>query len=142
MIDGKEHPEQIPDLTAYRLHLLLVSRPATPADPLNKTQAAYLGRIKLSDRDTQAVIPVLADFHERYQKLIADFNAIAEAANNQGRDVDSAERLDFLTQRDLLVQNTRDTLRTALSTQGWTQWDSHVQREKSHMRIPVEEGVK
>ena len=139
MIDGKVHPEQIPDPPAYRLWLLTVSRSATPTEDEKHSQSVQLNMANLSDRDTQTVIPILASFHERYMKLVQDFNKQAEAAEARGQVIDSAS---FLRDRDGLVQSTHDTLRSVLTSDGWNKMDGHIQREKRGMKIPAAEGLR
>lgn len=141
VIDGKDHPELIPDLTAYRLHLLSVARPAMPTPDEAKSQAIHLGMIKLSDKDNQAAVAILASFYAEYHRLIDEFNKRATTAYDQGKLVDPAVQKAFLAARDLLVQTTHDTLQSTLSTQGWQQWDDHVHQEKSKMQIS-QGGVK
>jgi hypothetical protein len=139
MIDGKDHPEQIPDLVAYRLYLLAVSRSATPTEAERKSQAAHLGMIHLSDQDNQAIFPVLSSFRAQYQKLVDDFNRDAEAAQARGIALDPAQ---MLHARDLLVQSTHDLLKSMLSVDGWALMDAYVQLQKQFMKIPVSEGLK
>jgi hypothetical protein len=112
MIDGKVHPELIPDLTAYRLYFLVVSRSSTAAE--QKSQAAHVSQIRLSDRDTQTVYPVLSNFRQRYAQFIEDFNKQAEA---KGQAFDPTP---FLKQRDALVQSTHDTLQSVLTPDGYS----------------------
>jgi hypothetical protein len=139
MIDGKAHPEQIPDQTAYRLWLLAVSRSATPTEDEKYSQAVQLKMANLSDRDAQTALPVLASFHERYMKLIHDFNSQAEAAEARGQVIDPTP---LLRDRDVLVQSTHDTLKSVLTPDGWNKMDGHIQRQKHGMKIPAAEGLK
>lgn len=139
MIDGKDHPELIPDLTAYRLYLLAVARPSTPTEDEKASQAALLKPIHLSNQEHQAFIPVLASFRQRYMKLIEDFNKQAEAAEARGQTIDPAP---MFHERDLLVQSTHDTLKSLLTPGGWTLLDNHIQGQKHMMKIPAGEGLK
>jgi hypothetical protein len=137
MIDGKDHPEQIPDLTAYRLYLLAISRPAAPTAAEQQSQAIHLKMAHLSDKDTQALIPILASFHESYMKLIEEFNKQAEAENAKGQYLDPSQ---LIRDRDTLVQSIHDTLKSVLSPNGWSRIDTHIQRQKRMMKIPAAEG--
>lgn len=142
MIDGKDHPEQIPDQAAYGLFLTAVSIPSAPTDEEKKSQAVHLKMMHLSDSDTQAAVTILASFNERRKALIADYNAKAEAANNQGYSVDPDVRQAFFADLGSLIDTTHDNLKSTLSSQGWAQWDARVQGEKRRMNIPASEGVK
>ena len=139
MIDGFNHPELIPDISAYRLYLLAVSRSASPTDDERKSQAAMLRPVHLSDQDNQALIAVLVSFRERYMRLIQDFNKRAESAQVKGQYLDQAP---LLRDRDTLVQSTHDTLKSVLTPVGWSHLDNHVQNEKRMMKIPIVEGLR
>lgn len=142
MIDGKVHPEQIPDRAAYGLFLTAVSIPSVPTDAEKKNQAVHLKMMHLSESDTQAAVTILASFNERRKALIDAYNAKAEAANNQGQSVDLDVRQAFFADLASLIDTTHDNLKSTLSSQGWAHWDARVQGEKRHMNIPASEGVK
>jgi hypothetical protein len=138
MIEGKDHPELIPDLTAYRQYLAAISQHAvaTATDIEKRSTAAHINLIHLSDQDNQALLTVLQTFHERYTKFIQDFNNEAQA---KGQSFDPQP---LLRERDLLIQATHDSLRSVLTANGWIALDEHVRGQKEHMRIPFAEGVK
>jgi hypothetical protein len=138
MIEGKDHPERIPDLTAYRLYLITLAKPSTATEAEKRGQAAHLRRMGLSDPDNQALVTVMASFRERYMKLIEDFNKQAEAANAKGQNIDHVQ---LLRDRDTLVQTTRDTLKSVLTPDGFGRMDSHIRAEKRAMTITVEEAL-
>lgn len=137
LIDGAVHPELIPDLTAYRLYFVAVSRPPAPSDNEIKHQAAQLSKIGLQDTDRGIVIDILASFNSRYHDLIKDYNEVATAAWNRGEHPDAAS---LSAERDRLVQSTCDGLKAALSPDGWTRLDSHVKSEKQKMKISAREA--
>jgi hypothetical protein len=136
VIDGALTPEKIPDLTAYRLFLLVVSRSANPTDQEKKHQLAQLGMIRLNDADVKTAIPVLVTFREQYQSLINAYNETAKAAWARG---ESADIGSFVLQRDQIVQAARDMLSAKLSADGWSRFDAHVKAEKKRMRISAKE---
>jgi hypothetical protein len=136
MIDGKDHPELIPDLTAYRLFLMALSQHIGATEIEKQRLAAYVSMIHISDQDSQALLTVLVSFHDRYMKLVQDFNKEATA---RGTSFDPAP---ILHERDLLVQATHDSLKSVLSADGWSGLDNHIQGEKANMKIPASEGVK
>ena len=139
MIDGMIHPEFIPDLVAYRLYLMAVSRSSTPTQAEIKSQADLLRVAHLKDQDKQALISILANFRERYLKLIHNFNEQAAEAEARGQIIDPST---MFRERDALVQSTHDTVRSVLSPAGWINLDAHVQNEKRMMKIPATEGLK
>jgi hypothetical protein len=105
IIDGAVHPELIPDITAYRLWLVIVSRPPVPTDDEVKHQHIQLARVGLQIAEEHALVLILADFHTQYETLIQNYNATAKAVLASGQQPDiAAMRL----QRDLLVQSAHD----------------------------------
>jgi hypothetical protein len=138
VIDGAVHPEMIPDSTAYRLYLVMVSRPVSPTDPQKKRREAQLGKIGLQDADRKALDVILGNFHSEYQNLIQTFNQKATAAWARGERPDTES---LRLQRDQLVQSTHDALNATLTAKGKEILDTHVQNEKKHMKIPAKEGV-
>lgn len=137
VINGRQHPELIPDSTAYRLVLLTVSEMPNPTEDQKARQRAFLAAIPLSDGDLQAIIPVLTDFKVEYTDLVKRYNKSVETANESGVTPDLAT---FLRERDLLVESTRYTLSSALSSGGMDRFHAHVQREKTKMIVPLKEA--
>jgi len=136
IIDGAVHPEMIPDLTAYRLYLAMVSRPPAPTDDQVKRQEAQLRKTGLQDGDRKRLVATLSNFYSEYQNLIQTFNQEATSAWARGERPDMES---LRVQRDQLVQSTHDALKAALTAKGWTLLDAHVQNEKKHMKIHAKE---
>jgi hypothetical protein len=137
MINGKEHPELIPDSTAYRLYFVAIGEPPNPSAGRAARQRAYLEKIGVGDGDLQGLVRVLADFKVQYASIIARFNASEEAAAKLGAASHTSE---FLLERDQLVQATRDSLAMTLSPKGMGKFDSHIQNEKRRMQVVAKEG--
>lgn len=137
VIDGAVNPALIPDLTAYRLWLIAVSRSPNPTEIEAKHQAAQLAKIKLQDADLKSAIDILARFRIQYQALVKSYNDDAKAMWAVGGRPDIAS---FLTQRDQIVQSARDSLRANLSADAWTRLDAHVKSEKKRMKISAQEA--
>ena len=127
---------KIPDATAYRLWLVMVSRPPAPTDEEKKRQSLQIGRIGLQNGDQKTLVAILADFNVQYQRLIQIYNEEATAAWARGERPDSES---MRIQRDQLVLQTHDKLKFALSPSGWTLLDGHVQGEKRRMKIDIPE---
>jgi hypothetical protein len=134
-IEGKDHPEQIPDQAAYGLFLTAIS---SPTEDGKASRAVHLGMMRLSDPDSQAVLPILSSFRAQRKKLIDDYNAIATEANQRGTEPDPDVRATFFRNLNSLVIATHDTLKSTLSSQGWGNFDKYVQRQKSGMSLPAE----
>ncbi len=133
MIDGSEHPELVPDAVAYRLYLVVVSEAPNPTDEQRNRQNAHLSKVGLGKSDLQSVVTVLTAFKVQYGQLIANYNAAAEV----GATVDIKA---FLSQRDGLVQATRDRLKALLTPEAMARLDRVVQNEKKQMRVSATEA--
>jgi hypothetical protein len=131
-VDGAEHPELIPDSTAYRLYLLAVSELPNASQEERSRQDAHLGMLNISARDHLAIIGALAEFKSAYVALVSRYNKSAEAALAAGMQPDEKT---FLLQRDDLVQTTRNAIKRLLTTEGMVRFDAHVQGEKNRMSI-------
>jgi hypothetical protein len=137
LIDGAQHPELIPDSTAYRLFLIMVSEPQNATAEESERQLAFLRAAGLEDADIQAAIPILAKFKVRYSDLMKRYNASVDRANAGG----SAPGLaNLLRSRDRLVQTARDQLAAVLSEEAISRFHAHIQKEKTGMTIPAKEG--
>lgn len=132
VIDGSKTPELIPDSVAYRLWLVAVAE--DPADAPSPRQQSHLRAAGLGDSDLLAASKILANFKTRYAQLIAEYNAAATANPNSNDGLSG-----FLSDRGILVQNTRDELKAALTPKGMTSLDAHVQSEKTRMKVAKED---
>lgn len=136
-IDGATHPEQIPDVIAYRLVLLGLSGPANPTDAQTKRHMAQFHAIGMTAGDSAILMAALSRFRAGYRSMIETYNETARAANASGQRADINS---FLLERDQFVQSAHDQLKSALSSDGWTRLDAYVQNNKKHMKISVAEA--
>src|SRR5229473_805495 len=120
-IDGAAHPELIPDSTAYRLYLLVVSELPNPSQEERNRQDAHLGSLHLRGQDRFASITTVAAFKSQYLSLVSRYNQSAEAALAAGVRPDEKT---FIQQRDDLVQSTRDTTKRVLTVEGMANFDA------------------
>ena len=67
-IDGRVHPELIPDNAAYRAVLLMHSHFATPEETTRSEQLHT--RFAFSDADHQVYDQILRDFRLQYENLV------------------------------------------------------------------------
>lgn len=136
VIDGAVTPEKIPDLPAYRLYLLAISKPAKATNRRVAVTHSHTVMVGLEEADRQALVRVADEFRYEYHNLIDTYNQMATEAWKKGQRTDIHI---FLSQRDALVQATMANLKSSLTEKGWTRLDSHVQNEKKHMQISVSE---
>ena len=134
VIDGNEHPEQIPDIVAYRLYFTSVGESPNPTEGRKRRQRAFIAKIPgLTQDDPDALARTLEDFKVQYDAMVAAYNARVEAAVKGSTNLPDGDA--FLAERDQLVQETRDRLKQVLSANGMAGLDAHVQAEKRRMRI-------
>src|SRR6266700_1863959 len=138
VIDGQLHPELIQDKHAYRLFFLTAATaPAATIEDVNR-QRDFLRPIQLSESQLLSVRIILADFKAQYLSAIAHpyASALAALANHTTPDIAS-----FLTQRDNLVLSTKAAIENALGAETWARFNTHVQKEKSKMKVAAEGGA-
>jgi hypothetical protein len=131
MIDGSQHPELIPDSTAYRLYLLTVSVPSNSTEGDRRVQSSHLAKAQLDANDLQSMTAVLAAFRSEHDAWLSKYNAEAAA---QGATFDPTP---FLQQQEDLVNSTRAALAKSLSANGMARLCQHVQGEKKFMKVAV-----
>lgn len=132
MIDGSQHPELIPDSTAYRLYLLTVSVPSNSTEGDRRVQSSHLAKAELDANDLQSMIAVLAAFRSQHDAWLIKYNAEAAA---QGATFDPTP---FLQQQEDLVNSTRAALAKSPSANGMARLSQHIQGEKKFMKVAVD----
>ena len=137
LIDGSVHPEQIPDVIAYRLALLSLTTPANPTYYQTSRQQAQFSEVGLSEPEKSALTPILAKFNSDYHSLIQSYNATATALNAKGERADISS---FLVQRDQLVQAVHDQIKGTFATDRWAHFDAWVQQQKTRMKVARQEA--
>jgi hypothetical protein len=128
LIDGAVHPELIPDSVAYRLYLVAVSTKANPTGAEQAHQRAQLLRTGLVDTDQQILTSVLLDFRANYDALVSEYN-------NSAKSDPTTHVHTLLKKIDDLVQSTRDTISTRLSSRGAAKLHTVVVSEKKNMKM-------
>ncbi len=133
LIDGSVHPEQIPDVSAYRLWFLTVSLPPNGTTESQRSiQNAQIAVLHLSHADRFALLTALASFNVHYTALVTDNNAAVASAAKSFKSLDNAA---FLRVRDALVNGVMDDLRAQLSPEGFSNLHAYIQGEKRNMRL-------
>lgn len=135
IIDGSQHPEQIPDSAAFRMWFLTVSVLPNATEKNVKIQNAHLAKLQLANEtDRVALQGTVNDFRSQYVALIEQYNTTAKttAANGNRQDLTS-----FLQQRDDLVDATRAALGLRLSAQSVASVNAAVQAHKKFVRLTI-----
>jgi hypothetical protein len=120
VVSGREHPELIPDATAFRLYFLSVSLPENPTETDLSHQRAHLTAAGLEARDQQLAMVIIQNFKQQYTILTEKYGSSPEL---------------FLQEREDLVQATRAALKSALSEKAFRVLEAKVRAEKSRMTI-------
>lgn len=136
IINGRLHPELIPDSAAYRLFFLAASNGGqSPTPEQVERRSIVLSHAGLNPDEITKAIAILANFRTSYSTLESEYNS--SWAVQQGSDTGWNR---FIAERDALVQSTRDQLGAALSAKAMTAFSLKVQAEKVHMRVPESEA--
>jgi len=134
-IDGRQHPELIPDTAAYRAVFLMHSHSATPQEIARSEQ--FHARIALSRIDHYAYEQALATFRQHFDGLVAAHNAFVDASASVSIDDMKQEGAAFKQSLSALVQQTRNQLASVMTNDGLAKLDAFVQSEKAHMTVGV-----
>jgi hypothetical protein len=139
MISGKDHPELIPDLTAYHMYFIVVGELPNTSEKALARQKAHLGMMHgMAKEDTQSLTKILGSYKLQWTLMVNEYNARVDAiARIGGTPLDATA---FLRQRDQLVQQYLDVIRKTLSPAGMSQFEGHIQEQKAHMQITAPEG--
>jgi hypothetical protein len=87
--------------------------------------------LNLSDVEKQSTKLILLDFNQKHDGLVAKFNSTAET-------VASPDIKKFLQDQDSLVQFAKEQLEASLSSNSTVRLHAHVQKEKSRMRVSID----
>ncbi len=138
-IDGRQHPELIPDNAAYRSVFLMQSHFETAEATARSNQLQ--NNIGLSAADRQLYLQTLKNFRQQYEILTNTHNAFVDA-NTASASIADLQKEVSGTRQSLsrLVEATRAQLTAGLSKQGTAQLDAFVQSEKAHMVVGVRSG--
>lgn len=134
VVDGKVHPELIPDSAAFRLYFVVVGKSASASEAQIATQKSHMKKLSLANDDEQNAITIIDSFKAQYDDLIKRYNDNVQVVTSQGGVPDYSA---FLSQREALVQLTKDRLKQTLSAEGFNHLDIVVQHEKTNMKVVV-----
>lgn len=138
-IDGRQHPELIPDTAAYRSVFLLHSHFETSEATARSEQLQ--GNVGLSAADHQLYLQTLKNFRQQYEVLINTHNAFIDANTASASIADLQKEVSETRQSvSRLVEATRAQLAAGLSKAGAARLDAFVQSEKLHMVVGVRSG--
>jgi methionine-rich copper-binding protein CopC len=126
-IVGAHDPSAIPDSVAYRLVFLAFSEPLSPSSEQIRRQNSKLSSINLSPSDQTRIKEIIGRFQNDYQSLEAEFKAKKSATDSRG--------IEFSQRQSDLVNNTKATIESHLTSEGKEKFAQFVQREKARMTI-------
>ena len=138
-IDGRQHPELIPDNAAYRSVFLMQSHFET-AEAVARSEQLQ-GNIGLTAADHQLYIQTLKNFRQQYEALINTHNAFVDANTTSATVADLQNEVSGTRQSiSRLVEATRAQLASGLSKEGLAKLDAFVQSQKTQMVVGVRSG--
>ncbi|MFZ0707828.1 MAG: hypothetical protein WAM71_19675 [Candidatus Korobacteraceae bacterium] len=138
-IDGRQHPELIPDNAAYRSVFMMQSHFETSEAAARSEQLQ--GNIGLSAADHQLYLQTLKNFRQQYETLINTHNAFVDTNTASASIADLQKEVSGTRQSvSRLVEATRGQLAAGLSKAGAARLDAFIQSEKTHMVVGVRSG--
>jgi hypothetical protein len=131
-IDGRQHPELIPDNAAYRSVFLMHSHFQTQEETSRSEQ--FHARIGYTAADHQVYDELLRNFRQQYEILMRTHNAFVDG-NVSAASVGDLQKEVSETRQSLsrLVEAARTQLASGMSQAGLAKLDAFVQSEKTHM---------
>lgn len=135
-IDGRQHPELIPDNTAYRAVFLMHSHSASAEETARSEQLHAL--IGLNGADHIVYDTMLKDFRARYDEIVQTHDAFV-VSNTASAAIADLQAEVAATRRSIsaLVQVERGRLQSEMSSEGLSKLAAFVQGEKTHMIVGV-----
>lgn len=133
IIDGKDHPELIPDLTAYKMFFVTSGQlPTATPNELAIQQGRVQNKLQFSTGDAIKFILVTNEFRIHYERLVADHNKRADdafAASQKPADDNIEGEIANLTAA------TVGKLQSVLSPEAAARLAAVVTAEKAHMKV-------
>jgi hypothetical protein len=121
-IDGSINPDQIPDLTAYRLIFRAFAEPPNATQDQMTRQRAKLAAAGIPAADLNAFFVTLADFEVLYQNFLSSQTGVVDFSK-------------LIAARDQIVTDTLTSLKGRASADGMLYFQALVQNEKRHMIV-------
>jgi len=136
VIDGRVHPELIPDATAYRIVFThLISHVGDP-----EREKVWFGVPGLSADDQEVLLRILTSYKKEWDEIVKAYNDAGEAAARKGKAPEPSVLETFRTRQAELVKQTRLDLGAGLSPAGALMFHGYVEQQKSHMTVTLEPG--
>ena len=132
-IDGRHHPELIPDKAAYRAVLLMQSHFATTEEIARSEQ--FHSRLGLTAADHTAYDQILVDFRQQYDNLVRTHDKFIDSSASSSIEDMRQEIASFRQSLSALVQSVRNQLAAQMSKEGLARLDAFIQSEKAHMVV-------
>ena len=137
VIDGRVHPELIPDSQAYFVVFNHLSH--TVGDP--EQEKVWIGHaVGLNDDDTEVLLRIMKAYKKDFDGIVKTYNDASEEAirkTSQPPDPDVLQT--FKTKRNALVLATRKDVDVALSAAGASHFHLYVQQQKHTMVVTLED---
>ena len=132
-IDGRKHPELIPDNAAYRAVFLMQSHFATDAETARSEQ--FHKMLDLSTQDHTAYDRAMVQFRQAYDLLVKAHDDFVAGSSLQSNETIHEEVIQYRQKISALVKSTREALDSSMTPDGLVKLDTFVQSQKSHMIV-------
>lgn len=134
VVDGRVHPELIPDTTACRIVFEHLS--ATAGDP--EYEKVWFGVPGLNLDDQEMLLRIMTAYKKEWDEIVRTYNDASEAAWRKGKPPAPSVLETFRAKQAELIQQTRRDLDAALSPNGAERFHSYVEQQKHKMVVTLE----
>lgn len=135
-IDGRQHPQLIPDNAAYRTVFLMHSHFETQQAATRSEQFHAL--IGFAAADHQAYDEVLRNFRQQYDHQVESHNAFVDSASSSSSIQEIREEVSNARKSlSMLVETARAEMAARMTKEGTAKLDAFVQSEKTRMVVGV-----
>jgi TPR repeat protein len=138
MINGREHPELIPDSVAYRSWFNQVGHVLADEAKMPGHVQAVLSVIGLNEADQAKLVRIVLVWQQQKEELVSAYNAKIEEANRT-RDFTYPIQVKFRHDYADLALATAKIAKESLSPEGAKKFEQFIQAQKS--AISMNQGV-
>lgn len=135
VVNGREHPELIPDALAYRMVFIHLSQFA--GDP--EKERVWLRAPGLSEDDTEVLLRIMTAFKKEFDAIVKAYNDAVEEASRRKEPPDPSDIETFKSKRKELVAETRKEIAEGLKREGVVQFREYVATQKHTMTVTLDD---
>ena len=128
-IDGRTHPEQVPDELAFRLYLKSMTVRGTPSAHQVLRQTAFLKQLKLPAADERLFVEALRDISPELTRVEQERRQLTKEEPSG-----LSKQVSLKVREDQALDQALTKLTGRLSPEGWDRLNAHV---RSHVKSSI-----